>query len=282
MSEDRADGKRILPGGSIQLLYEQPGLPAYELPEPLAHAYSGSVGFPESRLYANFVSSVDGVVAFQDRDNSGSIISGRRESDRFVMGLLRACADIVLIGAGTLRTTPEALWTAGDIYPPATAEYAELRRWAGRAAYPRLAVVTGRGDIDPDHRALQEGALLLTGEASAERLRAVVPASSTVIPAGPGTSVDINRALEILRSEGGALLLCEGGPALIGQLVQRGTLDELFLTLAPALAGRRKDDPRAALIDGVAFEPDALLRGRLASIRQDESFLFLRYLLQEP
>ena len=69
---------------------------------------------------------------------------------------------------------------------------------------------------------------------------------------------------------------------MVGQLLQKGALDELFLTLAPAFAGRSEDDPRTSLIERFAFAPDTLLRGVLASIRRDESFLFLRYLLNEP
>src|SRR5205814_8393664 len=52
---------------------------------------------------ANFVESLDGVVALPEaRGESGGVVSGGSEADRFIMGLLRACADAVLIGAGTL------------------------------------------------------------------------------------------------------------------------------------------------------------------------------------
>jgi hypothetical protein len=79
----------------LEALFEVPGLPGFDLPDELAAICGGTVGFPEPRLYANFVASVDGVVAL-----------------RFVMGLLRACADAVLIGAGTLRGSPRTRWTA--------------------------------------------------------------------------------------------------------------------------------------------------------------------------
>ncbi|MEH0580458.1 hypothetical protein QBA54_39845 [Streptomyces sp. B21-108] len=75
-------------------LYEDPAAPRWSLPRALAALYGGDLGFPEPCLYANFVASLDGVVALgPEYPSSGSTISGREPADRFVMGLLRACAD---------------------------------------------------------------------------------------------------------------------------------------------------------------------------------------------
>src|SRR6059058_3965143 len=88
-------------------LHERAGLPFWGLPPPLAAAYGGDLGFARPCVYANFVASMDGVTALgPEYPSSGSAISGHAPADRFVMGLLRACADVVLIGAGTLRATP--------------------------------------------------------------------------------------------------------------------------------------------------------------------------------
>jgi hypothetical protein len=103
----------------LRVLFEQAGLPRYDLPEPLRAAYGGDLGFANPRLFANFVASVDGVVALPEGGESGHWISQGNEADRFVMGLLRACADAVIVGAGTLRKTPRALWHADAIYPEA-------------------------------------------------------------------------------------------------------------------------------------------------------------------
>jgi hypothetical protein len=54
------------------------------------------LGFPELRLYAGFVPSIDGIVALEQRESSGTVISGGSHADRFVMGLLRACAEAVV------------------------------------------------------------------------------------------------------------------------------------------------------------------------------------------
>ncbi|MGO4756694.1 hypothetical protein AB4212_50220, partial [Streptomyces sp. 2MCAF27] len=96
-----------LRGESLEVLYEGPGLPCWRLPPALAALYGGDLGFTEPCVYANFVASLDGVVALgPEYRHSGSTISGREPADRFTMGLLRACANAVVIGAGTLRASP--------------------------------------------------------------------------------------------------------------------------------------------------------------------------------
>jgi hypothetical protein len=92
------------------------------LPEELRIAYGGDLWFPPSRsqrpyVIGNFVSTVDGVVSYEIAGESGGgNISGFDESDRFIMGLLRASADAVMVGSGTLhQTTPEHLFVAGHV-----------------------------------------------------------------------------------------------------------------------------------------------------------------------
>src|SRR6266545_7108795 len=89
----------------LELLFERgDGAPSFALPPSLLARYGGGFGLGTPLLYANFVASVDGVVALRGRgDESGHVVSGDSEPDRFVMGLLRACADAVLLGAGTFR-----------------------------------------------------------------------------------------------------------------------------------------------------------------------------------
>jgi riboflavin biosynthesis pyrimidine reductase len=104
----------------LTLRYEEPGLPHQDLPPLLAWAYGGDLGFFETCVYANFVASLDGVVALgPEYPSSGSTISGHEPADRFVMGLLRAFADAVVIGAGTLRATPTHRWTPAHVCPAA-------------------------------------------------------------------------------------------------------------------------------------------------------------------
>ena len=100
-------------------------------------------------MYANFVSSIDGIVALEGgRAPSGGIISGRNEADRFVMGLLRAFAEAVLVGAGTVRAEGgKALWTPDYIFPAAAKAFAALRRALKREKTPRLVIVAGSAKI---------------------------------------------------------------------------------------------------------------------------------------
>jgi hypothetical protein len=139
----------------LTVLYQLAGLPAWPLPPVLAGLYGGDLGFRQPCVYANFVASIDGVTALgPEYPSSGSAISGHAPADRFVMGLLRACADVVLIGAGTLRATPGHRWTPAHVCPAAADSYAAFRRGLGRDGDPLLAVVTARGDVLAAHPAL--------------------------------------------------------------------------------------------------------------------------------
>ena len=106
---------------------ETGGLPVVPLPPDLARIYGGELGLAEDCVYANFVATLDGVVAIPSVPNSNAVIAGDNDADRFLMGLLRAVADAVLIGAGVLRASPKGTWRAESIYPPAADAYAALR-----------------------------------------------------------------------------------------------------------------------------------------------------------
>jgi riboflavin biosynthesis pyrimidine reductase len=254
---------------SLQPLFEQPGLPAFGIPAPLAKAYGGDLGFAPRCLAANFVESLDGVVALKDAaGESGGIISGHSEADRFVMGLLRACADAVLIGAGTLRAAPGDLWFPESIFPDAALEFAALRRLLGLAPQPRLYVVSGSGALDPAHPALKQGGVVVTSPRGAPKLAG---ASTLVLEqdrASPQALVDA------LRAQGMNRILCEGGPGLLGQIAAAGLLDELFVTLSPFLFGRFPGDGRKALTDRIDLRGARL---SLLGVRREGSHLFLRY-----
>ncbi len=230
----------------------------------------------DGSVYANFVSSIDGVVALErGTAPSGGIISGRNEADRFVMGLLRAFADAVLVGAGTIRAEGgRALWTPDYIFPAATEAFAALRQSLKRQKAPRLVIVTARGELDPSERALQVGALVLTTAAAAPRLRKALPKASEVRAVSERENIAVDEIFATLKAEGYRTVLTEGGPHLFGQLVARNRVDELFLTLSPRLAGHQ--DRSFGLIRGVDFGR-TFKGGRLLSARRADSYLFLRY-----
>ena len=258
----------------LQRLYERDGLPAFEMPPRLAEMYGGAIGFPPRAFVTNFVSSLDGVVALESVQNAPSFISGKSEHDRFVMGLLRAYAGAVVIGANTLRAEPEHRWTPDFIFPDAAGEYASLRRGLGLSDSPELVVVTASGDLDPNIPAL-DGAVILTtaghGDQVAER---GVPAKD-VIELGGDDSIDSLAIVEAVRRRGHDIILSEAGPRLTAQFLSDGLLDELFLTLSPVLLGRDGEE-RPSLAGGDLLDagpPGA----RLLSVRRAESQLFLRF-----
>jgi riboflavin biosynthesis pyrimidine reductase len=247
------------------------------MPKDLERLYGGRLGFEAPHLYANFVSSLDGVVALEGEEHSSQMISGRSEPDRFVMGLLRAFADAVLIGAGTLRAAPDSLWTPAYIYPEAAVQFADLRRRLGRQDQPRLVLLTASGEVDPHHPALEREALVMTTSPGATKLRNRLPASSIVIALGDGEGINLVDAIATLRTEGYLILLSEGGPTVIGGLFQAGLLDELFLTLSPIVAGRSDVGGRPGLVEGAELLPSRSISGDLLSVRHQGSHLFLRY-----
>ena len=262
----------------LELLLEWSGVPAYPLSTILTRLYGGDFGLPPRSLVANFVASVDGVVALgSEYRESGSAISGRNPSDRFVMGLLRASADAVLIGAGTLRATPGHTWTAEAIYPAAATAFRDLRRRLGRTDQPRLVVVTARGDIDVNHHGLRNGALILTTDEGAARLRGRLGAHVALRSLGGCAQVRMQAVVDAVRSEGYEVILTEGGPTLIGQLLAADLLDELFLTVSPTVFGRSPAAPREGLVEGVAFGPNEAVRLDLRGVRRQGAYLFLRY-----
>jgi riboflavin biosynthesis pyrimidine reductase len=222
------------------------------------------------------VQTIDGVVAIPELARSNALIAGENPADRFVMGLLRACADAVLVGSGTMLASPDGTWRPERVYPPAAEEFAELRRRRGRSERPTVAFVTAGGSFDPAHPALEQQAIVLTTERAATGLRDRVPVASEVIAVNDGDQVDLAKALACLRERGHSLILSEGGPTLLGSLLASGLADELFLTVSPVLAGRA-DRPRPQLVEGVELLPDTTIATRLLSVRRHDDHLFLRY-----
>ncbi|RDI76232.1 Pyrimidine reductase riboflavin biosynthesis [Gaiella occulta] len=266
----------------IELLHEAPGLPAFELPDELRERYGGSLGFDEPRLVANFVGSLDGVVAAPPLVQSARLISADNDSDRFVMSLLRACADAIVIGSGTLRASPRSLWTADGPYPAAAGAFAELRRRRRRPENPALVVLTGSGLVDPAHPAFARGALVLTTDGGAVRLEGRLPGRSEIVSLGAAPAVDLGAALRLLRARGHRLILSEAGPHVFGGLLAAGLVDELFLTVSPVVAGRAEDAARLGLVEAHDLLAGGGAAARLLSVRRDGGHLFLRYGLSRP
>jgi riboflavin biosynthesis pyrimidine reductase len=271
----------------LATLYASERGPAAPLPAELAALY-GRLGFPpradRPSVIGNFVSSLDGVVALNipGVKSGGGEISGFNEHDRMVMGLLRAIAGAVVVGAGTLRSVPNHRWTAPYIYPPLADAYQRLRADLGMTEPPLTVIVSARGEVDLSWPVFQSGetrTLLLTTRAGAERLAAQTPPPPTRISVVENADrVSAAAVLEAISRERACdIILTEGGPLLMGDFFADGLLDELFLTLAPQVAGRAPSIPRPGFVDGTLFAPDRPIWGTLVDVKRSGSHLFLRY-----
>jgi riboflavin biosynthesis pyrimidine reductase len=263
----------------LERLFEVDSLAGVPLPAALALLYDGDLELADTCLYANFVATLDGMVAIPTLRNSNTFIAGDNDADRFVMGLLRACADAVLIGSGVLRASPRGTWRADAIYPPAAGEYAALREALDLPAAPEIAVLTGSGSIDPEHPLLASGALVLTSTAGAARLAAAVPETTTVLALADEETIDLRLVVAALHDRGHRRILSEAGPHTFGGLLEAGLVDELFLTSSPLLVGDAGPGSRFSLVEGADLVP-APTQARLLSVRRHGSHLFARYALE--
>jgi riboflavin biosynthesis pyrimidine reductase len=229
-------------------------------------------------VLGNMIASVDGA-ATDPAGRSGGLGG---PADRQLFMAIRAVADIVLAGAGTVRTE-----RYGPARLPPPLEEARLAR--GQSARPRIAVVTRSLALDLDLPLFREATdedrpLVVTTTAGMDRVRSAGGATATqdlalvaeIVVAGD-ESVDWGTALRALRATARAgVLLVEGGPNTIGQVVAADLLDELCLTVSPQLVGA--GGPR--IVNGVDW--DAPRRLALDRVMADDDFLFIRYLRVRP
>lgn len=276
------------------------GLP---LPAPLARLY-GRLAFPapaaeRAWVVGNFVESIDGVVAFGDPATDPipralAEISGSDPHDRALMGLLRAVADAVIVGAGTLRAVPRHLWLPGFISPPYAQAWGDLRAALGKPPAPLTVIVSGGGGLDTALPVFQQPdapVLIVTSRAGAQRLADAASGAAVQVSArGDGDTLAARDTLDAVlavlsardgKDTRGRLILVEGGPRLLTRFVAEGLLDEQFLTVAPQLVGRDDQARRPGLIEGRRLIPERPTWARLISARASGDFLFLRYRLRD-
>jgi riboflavin biosynthesis pyrimidine reductase len=264
------------------------------LPEDLRILYSGDLQFPvhPDRIYVvgNFVSTLDGVVSFQIPGKSGGgEISGFNAADRFIMGLLRASADAVVVGGGTLRdTAAEHLWLAEHVYPEARDSYIRYRRAVLKKPEPPLnVIVTGSGIVDLQKAVFQTpgvSTIIVTSPNGRERLEnnglGSLPSVKARVLDSPDGRISPVSILKLLRDEFAVkYLLHEGGSTLFGDFVAHGCVDELFLTVAPQFAGRDFRRHRPGVIAGTEFLPKTAPWLKIISVKQSGDHLYLRYAL---
>lgn len=238
---------------------------------PGAAALAGLYAYPAGRdqparpwVRANMISSADGAATLQARSGG---LSG--PADRMVFAVLRSLADVILVGAGTVRA---------ERYRPVAASsvWAALR--TGRPPAPRIAVVTADLGPDLDDLLLAPApggrTIVLTTEAAPASRLAAVGRRADVIVAGQ-RAVPPAAAISELGRLGLTRVLAEGGPTLLGQLLAAGLIDELCLTVSPVLAGGH-----AIRITNSPDETGAMALA-LAHVLTDDGQLLCRYLRQQ-
>jgi riboflavin biosynthesis pyrimidine reductase len=221
-------------------------------PSPLeddAYGPYGNFGFPPPPadrpwIYSNFVQSLDGIISLLGQHASGGDISQSRD-DRWLMDLLRAHADGILLGMNTLleEQRERGPQSRGIVFQVADPTLRALRGKLGKGR-ERNIFVTRAVDLDLSRYKVFDGdvvdAAILTSPAGADRLRAQGSHSHVVVlSAGDGESIDIAQGVARLRKELGVeYLLCEGGPTLYGTLARAGLVDEKFMTVSPLEVGQ--------------------------------------------
>ena len=217
-------------------------------------------------VVTNMVSTVDGKTAL---GHSAAGIGSR--TDSLLMRQIRAAADAVMHGAGTLR--------AEIVDPRVDAERSQQRVSRGQPPQPLAVAVSGSLDLDPRLRYFVSGpertVIVGTSDAPAERQRSLARYATLLLLDGP--TIDLDVALRRLYAEFGVrLLLSEGGPNLNQRLLEAGSIDEVFWTIAPKLAG----GIGRSMMEGDA--PTLQIRARLdlVALHEHDGELFTRYRLR--
>ena len=220
-------------------------------------------GYPPDRrwLRANMVASVDGAASSDGRSRGLS-----SPGDKRVFRVLRALADVIVVGAGTARAERYAAVTAEETTPTE-------RVARGQTATPAIAVVTSRLDLDPGSRLFADAttrSLVLTCAAADPYRLGALREVADVVVAGE-ERVDLPAALDALAQRGLRRMLCEGGPTLLAQVAAAGRLDELCLTVSPLLTG----GGAGRILAGADLTPPRPLR--LRHLLEEDGALFTRY-----
>jgi riboflavin-specific deaminase-like protein len=209
-------------------------------------------------VLVNFISSADG----------GTAIAGKSSSlgdpdDKAVFQALRAVPDVILVGSGTVE--------AENYQPVALDEERRERRVAaGLTEVPVLAIVSGRLRFDPDARVFSDPEhrpMVITGpNADPAKLAMLGDAADVVI------LENVTPKAILARLSAARVILCEGGPTLVGQFVAEHLVDELALTIAPVMIGGRS----ARIAHGDLADPP--LEMNLDRQLIGDRSIFLRYL----
>jgi riboflavin biosynthesis pyrimidine reductase len=240
----------------MRQLYPDPG----EVDPVDAYGRLSRVG-DRPRVRLNMIASVDGAASVAARSGA---LGG--PADKALFATLRSLADVILVGAATMRT---------EGYGPARLDETarDRRRQWGLVPVPPIAVVTRACRLDwnlPFFREAEQRPVVITATSAAASDRDRAAEVADVVVAGDG-GVDLAHAMRALAERGYGNVLAEGGPGISAQLAEADLLDELCLTVSPLLAGG--DAKR--ILDGRSLEPPT--RFELLHVLAADGYLFLRY-----
>jgi riboflavin biosynthesis pyrimidine reductase len=214
----------------------------------------------------NMISSVDGAIAVRGRSG---MLGG--PADRGVFEVLRSLADVILVGASTVRT---------EGYGPARLSPAlrDARQQRGQPPAPPIAVVTRSAQLDwssPFFTAAEARPIVLTTADADKGALSRAYEVADVVQAGDD-HVDLPAAVAMLDQRGYPCVLTEGGPGINAQLVHDGLLDELCLTLAPRLVAGT--GPRVLAGEELPVPLDL----DVVHLLEEDGYLFLRLAITRP
>lgn len=268
----------------FSLLFDEDSRRERSLPPELYSTYAGDWHLPDISgrpyIYANFALSRDGRISFNEPGHlGGGDVSGFNAHDQWLMALLRARADAVVVGDNTLRLEPEHLWTSAYIYPQEAPVFEALRQAENRKPQPLQVFLSLEGEFDPAASVFAQRdmsiiiATTARGFERAQDLRCA--ADLTVLKLGE-ESVDVTHFARVLHADFAVkTLLCEGGPRVYGGFIAAGLIDDEFLALCPSVIGQAAR-ARPGLIEGVAFSAVSHPKSLPLSLRRAGHHLFLR------
>jgi riboflavin biosynthesis pyrimidine reductase len=232
--------------------------------DALAALYDYPPDLERCWVRGNMIASLDGGAT--DDGKSGGLAG---PGDRTVFTLMRHAADVILVGAATVRVEN---YSGAQL--PVSAR--EARRCRGQAEVPPIAIVTNSGSIDHDAKVFtrtEVPPLILTSAQHVGDVTARLGTVAEVVDAsGPDPdNVDPAAMLTVLADRGLYRVLAEGGPHLLGQLIADDLLDELCLTIAPVLVG----GDASRIVSGPGAGPTRLRRAHLLS--DADGYLYSRY-----
>ncbi len=234
----------------------------------LIDLYAYPDGLQACWVRGNMIASLDGGAT--DDGKAGGLAGA---GDRAVFSLMRHAADVILVGAATVR-----IENYSGAQLPVAARQERQRR--GQAEVPPIAVITRSGNLDPSARLFTRTEvpplILTTSRFSDDTRRRLGSVAEVIDASGPEPdSVDAATVLKILADRGLYRVLTEGGPLFLGTLIENSLLDELCLTVAPILVGGGSK----RIVTGLGNVHTKMRRTHL--LADDDGYLYSRYVRAE-